>query len=197
MKFVVGLTGQTGAGKSSLCTTATEFGFCVIDCDSVAHTVQQRAEVKEVLCKAFGNGILLCDGTLDRKALAKAAFSSKAQTELLNKTILPFILSEIANIIANTKEEYILLDAPTLFESGANKLCDKTIGVIAECENRYNRIVKRDNLTDKQAKRRIAAGKPDSFYNEKCDYVLTNNGTEVEFINNFKILIKDILGGKV
>jgi dephospho-CoA kinase len=130
--------------------------------------VQQRAEVKEVLCKAFGNGILLCDGTLDRKALAKAAFSSKAQTELLNKTILPFILSEIENIIANTKEEYILLDAPTLFEGGADNLCNVAIGVIANREVRYNRIVARDNLTHDRAESRINAGKPDEFYKEKC-----------------------------
>ena len=196
MKFVVGLTGQTGAGKSSLCSSAAENGFYVIDCDVVAHTVQQRAEVKSALCTAFGNGILFADGTLDRKALAKEAFASKRQTELLNKTILPFIIDEIEDIIGNTEREHILLDAPTLFESGANKICNKTIGVIANKQIRFDRIVKRDNLTDTQAKSRIDAGKPDDFFYENCDYVITNNGTEDEFINNFKILIKDILGGK-
>ena len=152
--------------------------------------------MKSALCTAFGNGILFADGTLDRKALAKVAFASKRQTELLNKTILPFIIDEIEDIIGNTESEHILLDAPTLFESGANKICNKTIGVIASKQIRFDRIVKRDNLTDTQAKSRIDAGKPDDFFYENCDYVLTNNGTEDEFINNFKILIKDILGGK-
>lgn len=196
MKFVVGLTGQTGAGKSSLCAAAMQSGFYVIDCDKLAHTVQQRAEVKDALCNAFGKGILDINGMLDRKALAKVAFSSKTQTELLNKTILPFIMTEIKDIISNTSEKNILLDAPTLFESGAAEICNVTIGVTADEEIRFNRIVKRDGLTAEQAQSRIDAGKSECFYRENCDFVLTNNGTEIEFINNFKILIKDILGGK-
>ncbi len=196
MKFVVGLTGQTGAGKSSLKGVATACGFYVIDCDSVAHKVQQRDEVKAALCAAFGSDILSIDGMLDRKALAKKAFETGEKTELLNKTVLPFIVADIEKQIKNSKVDYILLDAPTLFESGADRLCNKTIGVIADREKRYNRIVSRDKLTAAQAESRISAGKPDEFYKEKCDYVLTNNGEVGEFINNFDILIKDILGGK-
>lgn len=194
MKFVLGLTGQTGAGKSLLCDKARDNGFVVVDCDAVAHKVQQTEDVKNALCNAFGSDILSGDN-IDRQRLAQKAFASKEQTELLNKTILPFIVDEIKNIISRAKEEYILLDAPTLFESGADNLCDKVIGVIADREVRHNRIVARDNLTPGRAESRINAGKPDEFYKEKCDFVLINNGSADEFINNFDILIKDILGG--
>ena len=194
MKFVLGLTGQTGAGKSLLCDKARDNGFFVVDCDAVAHKVQQTEDVKIALCNVFGSDILSCDN-IDRQRLAQKAFASKEQTELLNKTILPFIVDEIKNIISRAKEEYILLDAPTLFEGGADNLCDKVIGVIADREVRHNRIIARDNLTPDRAESRINAGKPDEFYKENCDFVLINNGSADEFINNFDILIKDILGG--
>ena len=98
MKFVVGLTGQTGAGKSLLCDKARDNGFFVVDCDAVAHEVQQTEDVKIALCNVFGSDILSGD-TIDRQKLAQKAFASKEQTELLNKTILPFIVTEIKNII--------------------------------------------------------------------------------------------------
>lgn len=196
MKFVVGLTGQTGAGKSSLWSTATKNGFLVIDCDAVAHEVQQRESVKRALCDAFGADILSNDGRLDRRALASKAFETKDKTELLNKTVLPFIVADIEKRIDEAENDYILLDAPTLFESGADSMCQVVIGVIADEQKRIDRIIKRDMLTDLQAKSRVAAGKSDEFYKEKCDYVLSNNVSVDEFINNFEILIKDILGGK-
>ncbi len=193
MKFILGLTGQTGAGKSDAAALAAQNGFFVIDCDKTAHRVMNEEVVKEKLCAVFGNDILSINKTIDRKKLAAKAFSSPNNTELLNKTVLPFIVEEINNLINSSNSRYILLDAPTLFESGADRLCNVTVGIIADASVRYSRIVKRDNLTEEQAKSRISAGKPNDFYKQKCDYIIENNASTTEFVNNFSKALKDIL----
>ena len=195
MKFVLGLTGQTGAGKSSLHTVAQKHGFYVIDCDKVAREVSLRKEVLNALCGVFTDDILNSDGTLNRRLLASRAFKDESSTEKLNQTILPFITAEISDLIEKSAYKYVLLDAPTLFESGADKFCTVTVGVIALKSIRLARITDRDNITVKEAERRINAGKSDEFFKENCDYVLTNNSDKNNFINNFDILLKNILGG--
>ncbi len=192
MKFVLGLTGQTGAGKSDAAAIAAELGFYVIDCDKTAHRVMNKDVVKERLCLTFGSDILSTNNTIDRKKLAAKAFLNNESTELLNKTVLPFIVEEIESLINLSDKDYVLLDAPTLFESGADKMCDITVGVVADESIRFTRIVNRDFLTAEQAQNRINAGKSNSFYKEKCDYVIENNGEKTEFINNFTQLLKNI-----
>ncbi len=195
MRFILGLTGQTGAGKSYASKIAKERGFYVIDCDEVAHTVLERCDTKKKLVAAFGDSII--DGEkLNRKALAKKAFARQEKTELLNKIVLPIVVEEINLLIKNSENDNILLDAPTLFESGADSICDITIGVIADEQIRSRRIILRDNLTPEQAAARIKAGKTDEFYKEKCHYVIKNNGRDAEFVNNFSKLLNDILIGR-
>lgn len=195
MKFVLGLTGQTGAGKSSLHNVANDNGFYVIDCDKVARDVQSRNSVLCALIRAFGTDILNKEGLLDRRRLAEKAFVSRDATELLNRTVLPFIVAELRYLIDNTENNFILLDAPTLYESGADAMCNKTVGIIADEAVRIERIQHRDSLTDEEALSRIKAGKPDDFFRNKCDFVLENNDDRQEFINNFDKLLKNILGG--
>lgn len=195
MRFILGLTGQTGAGKSLAATVAQKNGFYVIDCDKIAHMVLTTKKAKTALVKEFGANILT-DGEINRQKLALAAFESNEKTELLNKTVLPFIVEEINNILKGVSKEYILLDAPTLFESGADNLCDKTVGIIADKDIRFKRIIQRDNLTELAAIQRINAGKDNDFYIQKCDYVIENNATNTEFINNFENMLKDIFKGR-
>ena len=102
--------------------------------------------------------------------------------------MLPHIVGLIEDIIKGSESNLILLDAPTLFESGANKICQKTVGVVADENIRLNRIMARDNLLEDAAKLRISAGKPQSFYEENCNYILTNNATADGFILSAKEL---------
>ena len=193
MSIVIGLTGPTGSGKSSASKIAESFGFQVIDCDKTAREATEKGtEGLKALVSAFGEEILLPDGALNRKALAAKAFRDKQSTELLNKTILPFI-AEIVIKQAENKDTF--LDAPTLFESGINKICNKTIAVLADRDIRLKRIIARDNLTLKEAETRINAGKDESFYRERADYILYNNGDENAFLKRFSDILKEITGG--
>ena len=119
------------------------------------------------------SGVLNTDKTLDRKKLAKKAFSSKENTELLNKTIFPFIIKLVENEI-NQKDK-VLIDAPTLFESGIDSICNKTVAVLSDKELRLKRILERDSIDESDALLRINAGKGDDFYLERADVVLYNN----------------------
>ena len=193
MSIVIGLTGPTGSGKSSASRIAEDFGFQVIDCDKTAREATQKGtEGLKALVSVFGEEILLSDGNLNRKALAALAFKDKLSTDLLNKTILPYIADLVIKQAAGRNT---LLDAPTLFESGINKICNKTVAVLADKDIRLKRIIARDNLTLKEAETRINAGKEEEFYRKRADYVLYNNGDENAFLKRFSDILKEITGG--
>ncbi len=173
MSFVVGLTGPTGAGKSSVTAVAQELGFKVVDCDKLARVAVEKGSAGHgALVVAFGSDILNSDGTINRKALAKIAFSTPENTELLNKTLLPYIMLLVREEITGDR---VLLDAPTLFESGADSLCDEIIVVLSDEKTRKKRIMKRDNLDEDAADLRIKAGKDDNFYIEKTNNIVYND----------------------
>ena len=195
MSIVIGLTGPTGSGKSSVSRIAENFGFQVIDCDKTAREATEKGTAGlKALVSAFGEEILISDGNLNRKALAAKAFKNKQSTELLNKTILPYIAELLKKQAAGRDT---LLDAPTLFESGVNSICRKTIAVLADREIRLKRIIARDNLTLKEAETRINAGKDEDFYRARADYILYNNGDENAFLKRFSDILKEITGGNL
>ena len=173
MSFVIGLTGPTGAGKSSVTDVAKELGFKVIDCDKLARVaVEKGSDGLGALVSAFGDDILNQDGTLNRAILAKKAFSSTQNTQLLNETLLPFITALVKKEI---DQELVLLDAPTLFESGADALCDEIIVVLSDEKTRKKRIMERDGIDEASALLRIKAGKSDNFYIEKTNNIVYND----------------------
>lgn len=190
MNFMIGLTGPTGAGKSTVSAAAKRFGLKVINCDLLARkAVERGTDGIKALTAVFGNGILAEDGSLNRKKLAALAFKTPENTELLNKTLLPHIV-KLVKEEANSKN--VLLDAPTLFESGLNSECVKTIAVLADKGLREKRITARDKITKEQALLRINAGKPDEFYKTHADCIIYNNGDENAVITRFSNILNEI-----
>ena len=175
---VFGLTGKTGAGKSTVASLLSKKGFFVIDGDLIARRVTEKGSpVLESLAGCFGRDILFPDGTLDRKKLASRAFASKEATkklcELTHPEIHRLFLEEIKK---GEKEglERCLIDAAALLESPSKKLCEKIIVVFCPEEIRLERILKRDNITKNQALQRIKAQKEDSFYLSQADIIINN-----------------------
>ena len=190
MRFILGLTGPTGAGKSECAAVAANLGFQVIDCDKVAREATEKGSSALIeLTKVFGTDILNADGTLNRQALANKAFKTPENTELLNKTVLPFIAELIKSRISGKK---VLLDAPTLFESGIDGICNKTVAVLSDTENRLLRIKERDKIDDSAAWLRINAGKNDEYYLSKADKCFYNNGDLDLFKNDFKKYLTEL-----
>lgn len=175
---VFGVTGQTGAGKSTVCKLLEKRGFYHIDADVVAKSLYTKdATILRTLARTFGTQILRADGALDRKALAAAAFSDPAQTARLNAIVHPAVTEKIREILAEQRKSgtrAVLIDAVALIESGEDALCDRTVGVIAPEEIRLSRIMARDALTEDEALLRIRAQQPEAFYIQHCDAVLHN-----------------------
>lgn len=181
---VIGLTGQTGAGKSSVSKIIRSQGITVIDCDAVSREVvaNEKGCLADMALE-FSIAILNMDGTLNRKRLAEIVFSDSKKLERLNALIFPYIRSYLKDkleLLEAQGERVVVLDAPTLFESGIDADCDSVISVIAPEALRLNRIVVRDHLTDEEARRRIAAQHKDSFYTTRSQIVIINDKDEQE-----------------
>lgn len=160
-----------------VCAILEKNSIVCIDCDRVSREVTVKgAPALKALCVAFGEDILSSDGSLDRKKLGSIVFSDKEKLELLNRTIFPFITDRIKAIIADfSGEGIIVLDAPTLFESGCDKLCDEKVAVVADKQIRLERITARDGLSFEDAESRINSQLSEEFFRENCDVVIQNN----------------------
>lgn len=182
--FILGLTGPTGAGKSLLSAYFSEtYGAAVIDADQAARAVTGPGPVLRRLAEAFGEEILREDGTLNRAALGAKAFSSRESTARLNAITHPAICEKMKTELDDCLREgkaFIILDAPLLFEAGADSLCTRTLAVLAGPALRAGRVRQRDSLSEEAAALRIGAGQPDAFYLAKSDDILYNRGDILE-----------------
>ncbi len=176
---IIGITGQTGAGKSTVCQLLEKRGYYHLDADEVAHSVVENdADVLSALCETFGKDIIKKDGSLSRPKLAARAFRNKETAERLDGICYPAVIKEIKSIIKREKKKDnngIIIDAIGLFESGADRLCDFTVSVTAPRSARLKRIMKRDSLTREAAEKRIDAQKDASYYRERSDYIINND----------------------
>ncbi|MGN0580129.1 MAG: dephospho-CoA kinase [Ruminococcus sp.] len=179
--MVVGLTGQTGAGKSTVSKTFAENGFAVINADMVARDVVKKGtKCLDEIHDLFGDEVINPDGTLNRSMLANIVFSDSGRLEMLNTITYPYITGEILNEIrihSLKGEKLILLDAPTLFESRADDFCELIISIVADSDIREKRIIIRDGLTVEQARKRMNSQLDEDFFVKHSDYIITNDST--------------------
>lgn len=194
---IIGITGPSGAGKSLLREHLADIGISVIDADAVYHgLLVPPSECLDALRVSFGDGVLCQDGTLDRRALGKIVFNDKDKLELLNKTVLGYVLDEFRRIIDRLEasgKTCVAIDAPTLIESGFDKECHTVIAVLCPPELRVKRIMARDGISEEAAQTRTNAQKPDEFYIERADIVLNNNGDEEKFSEDIRRVAKDLV----
>lgn len=177
---VIGLTGPTGSGKSTFSGFLQKHGCAVIDADALARqATAPKAACVQLLAGAFGEDIKTPEGGIDRALLASRAFADRESTALLNGIVHPWVFLETLAQINRYRREnrrLIVFDAPVLFESNADALCDLVVSVIAPQEVRIQRIMNRDSLTRQQALQRLSAQQPESYYRRQSDIVI--DGTE-------------------
>lgn len=191
---ILGLTGPTGAGKGEVGRLLAQHGYEVIDSDILARKALEKGSPALLGLKAvFGNDIIKTSGEADRALIAKRAFSTPENTELLNSIVHPqvfaLVFNEIDRIIKNGGT-HIVYDAPVLFESKSRYICDSVITVLADYKLRCERIMKRDSITVEQAKMRMKAQHNNDFYVKQSDYIIYNNGDIADIARQLEQIIR-------
>lgn len=177
--IILGITGPTGSGKTTVSKILEEHGIKVIDTDITAREIVEPGKpALSELSQCFGTGILLKDGTLNRKALARIAFSDSESLKKLNNITHKYISQSVRDTIKSYNGDIIGIDGAALIESGIAGECTKVISVLADREIRRQRIILRDSLSEPDAELRISSQKNNAFYIENSDYIVYNNGTE-------------------
>ena len=179
MSIIIGLTGQSGAGKTTICEKLRAEGFGIINCDEVAREcTADGSDCNKALSAAFPD----CFDeklSIDRRAISAIIFSDKDKLKEFDDIVYPFINRLIDQRIEELSDsfEYTVLDAPTLFEAGADKKCDTIIGVIAKKSIRLKRITDRDNISEELAMKRFSSQYSSDFFRQHCDHIIENNGS--------------------
>lgn len=164
---LLGLTGGTASGKSTVSNRLRAHGALIVDADAISRELAAPGSLYlSRLREAFGNGILNDDGTLNRSALADFIFSDPEKRRLLDSITHPEIISrmwEAANeALIHNAGCVVVMDAPLLIETGMHRHMDWVWVVTAPRDMRINRLMLRDGLTAEQAKARVESQIDDS-----------------------------------
>ena len=183
--IILGITGGSGVGKTTVSNIFRSYDIDVIDTDIVAREIVKPS--MPALCEIkdhFGEEFINLDGTLNRKKLAGVVFNDPKKLKILNKITHKYISEYVSSYIKEYKKDIIGIDGAALIESGINNICDYVISVLAYKKTRIERIKIRDNLSEIEAKNRIEAQKDDKFYIENSDFLVYNNGKDINDLKN-------------
>ena len=200
MPFIVGLTGQSGAGKSTVSDIFTKNGAYVIDCDNLARKVTSdgskcNKELSEFFPECFDERL-----HLERHKMADIIFSDEKKLKLQNAIIFKYITKEVEEILNTCGKDYVILDAPTLFQSGLDKCCKIVVGVLSDENRRFERVKIRDGISDSSIALRFSSQKDDDFFLKNCDIIIYNNAGLKELENKTNEALKkieEIVNGKI
>ncbi|HOA82298.1 MAG TPA: dephospho-CoA kinase [Defluviitaleaceae bacterium] len=186
---VIGITGGSGSGKSTVASLLSQITSAyIINADKIGHDILKKGKAAYYpIVEKFGKSILNSDGEINRSKLGKIVFSNKNLLKTLNEITHPLIVQEILDIINEIKTntnsyKYIVIDAALLIESGLHEVVDEIWLVYADEDIRVNRIVERDGITKEEAKQRINS---QMLWEELKKYgdIIIDNGKDKEFTN--------------
>ncbi|MCL2086379.1 MAG: dephospho-CoA kinase [Oscillospiraceae bacterium] len=195
--MIVGITGISGAGKTTACNMFSAYpDFQVVNCDELAlETLAPGTKCFSEIVEYFGDSVVK-NGKLNRVEIGRLIFGDADLKRGYEKIIFPYIIYKLIKITAcraaQTKKN-VLLDAPTLFESGVHDLCDIIISVVSDEQLALERIMKRDNISQVEAKKRLSTQKSKDFFREHSSFVIENNSEPESFKSEVRKLIAKII----
>ncbi len=199
--ILVGMTGGSGSGKSTVAAEMRRRDVPVIDCDGLYHSLISGASpCTEELIARFGREIEQKGGGIDRTVLSHIVFSQDEAGRIaladLNAITHKHVTNALASMLSELEakgERIAVLDAPTLIESGMHEKCDFVIAVYADKEDCLARIMTRDGLSQEDASMRIASQKPLSYYAEYADFIIENKGSEAHLLSEADKVLRLVL----
>ncbi|RCW66327.1 dephospho-CoA kinase [Saliterribacillus persicus] len=196
MTLVIGLTGNIATGKSTISKMFNDnFHIPIIDADIIAREVVEPGEqAYNKIVETFGEEILDNERKINRPFLGKIVFSDEFKREALNKIVHPEVRKEMLdklNYWKSQNKRAVVLDIPLLFENNLDILVDKTIVVSADTSTQLARLVKRNKLTEEDARKRMEAQMPLHVKETKADAVIDNNGTVENSLEQLSEILED------
>ena len=177
--MIIGITGGTGCGKTTLLDLIRQAGGLVLDCDAVYHELlRSDAKLLAAIEARFPGTVE--NGILHRKKLGNIVFSDEQALADLNAITHTAIRQEILHRLESAPD-LAAIDAIALFEGGLAELCNITVAVTAPEEGRVRRLMLRDSISEEYARKRIAAQHDAQWFRQRCDRVLENTGTIQDF----------------
>ena len=173
--MIIGITGGTGCGKTTLLNEILKLGGLVLDCDAIYHQLLQTDTAMLSAIETRFPGVVE-DGRLNRKKLGAIVFADAGALLDLNAITHAAVKAEVLRRLEE-KPALAAIDAIGLFEGGLAELCDVTVAVTAPRELRIRRLMARDGITEEYAGCRIDAQHDESWFRQRCDYVLENNSS--------------------
>lgn len=184
MALIIGLTGGIVSGKSTVARMFKDLGAKIVDADKLGHKVILPQEIAwKRIIKIFGKDILQKDQTINREKLGKIVFANQNLLKKLNKITHPEIIKLIKKEISlaknDSKEEknILIIDAALIYETKIDRLMDKIIVVYLDEEEQLKRLIKRNNLSKKEALQKIKSQIPLKEKIEIADYVIDNSNS--------------------
>ena len=177
--MILGITGGSGCGKTTLLKQVQALGGLVLDCDEIYHRLLREDEELLRAIEARFPGTV-SEGTLQRKKLGRLVFSDPQALEDLNRITHAAVKQEVLRLLEE-KPKLAAIDAIALFEGGLGELCDVTVAVTAPREDRVKRLMAREGIPREYAEKRLDAQHSSEWFRERCDYVLENSGNLIDF----------------
>ena len=195
---IIGITGPTGAGKTTALHALADLGAAVIDCDGVYHDLTENsAPMLDELRRRFGDGIFDSDGALQRKVLGTIVFGDEGSLADLNAITHRYVNDEVDRRLDQARGEgrpAAAVDAIALLDSDLRDKCHCTVAVTAPDEVRVRRIMARDGIGEEYARLRLAAQKPVEYFEHNSDYTLRNDGEDpAEFYRRARALFESLI----
>ncbi len=194
MPRVIGLTGGIASGKTLVSRTLQGLGLTVIDADEISHELMAKDEaVKQRVIETFGTQVLTAGGEIDRERLGQMVFQDQEHRQALERIMHPGILAQLSERARKSSTD-VVLDIPLLIELGGHEGVDLVVVVYAARERQIERLMARDGISREEAIRRIEAQLPLEEKIPYADYVINNNGTVEETMDQVTRFYKLIRG---
>ncbi|MEI5995364.1 dephospho-CoA kinase [Candidatus Enterococcus mansonii] len=181
MGMILGLTGGIATGKSTVIAIFKEFGFPIVDADIIAREiVEPNSKGLEAIIENFGSTMIQSDGYLDRKKLGSLVFSDELKRKKLNEILSPFLREEITRQVEVKKKQaaLVIVDIPLLYEGGYDLMVDQVAVVYTPEVIQLPRLMKRDGLSENEAKKRINSQLSIEEKKKKADIIFDNQGSQ-------------------
>jgi dephospho-CoA kinase len=171
--MIIGITGGSGCGKTTLLNVIRDRGGLVLDCDAIYHGLLTTDKSMLSAIDARFPGVIE-DGILNRKKLGAIVFADKQALLDLNAITHAAVKKEVLRRL-ESQPKLAAIDAIGLFEGNLAELCDVTVAITAPTEDRVKRLMNRDGISEEYARSRIAAQHDDRWFRDRCGFILENN----------------------